>query len=71
MGLNLTDEQLKTKAWDLLGEHLGPVDAVRFLMLVREGPRDYQSWREDKFAGMSVAELARQIRSHDQSERGG
>lgn len=64
MSLNLTDEQLKAKAWDVLGDHLGPVDAMRFLMLVREGPRDYQSWREERFKGVDVAELARQIRSH-------
>ncbi len=63
MSLKLNDEELKSKAWQVLGEHLGSVDAMRFLMLVREGPRDYQGWRDEYFKGMSVAEIAQRIRS--------
>jgi len=60
----LTDEQLKHKAWEVLGEHLGPAEAMRFLRPLREQPRDYRQWRDQHF-GQTVGDLAGTIRSQE------
>ena len=57
----LTDEELRHTALTLLEEQLGPVEALRFLALVRREPFDYQAWREKSFAGLSVEQLFRQM----------
>jgi hypothetical protein len=57
--LNETD--LRRKALSALEERLGPVDALRFLALVRREPFDYEAWRAKAFAKQSVAELFQEM----------
>jgi hypothetical protein len=40
----LADEALCAKGLAVLEEHLGPVDALRFFMLISRQPFDYQHW---------------------------
>ena len=56
-----SDDQLRQTALAVLEEELGPVDALRFLALVRREPFDYQAWREQALEGMSVDELFRRL----------
>lgn len=53
----LTDEQVRQTGLAALEGKLGPVDALRFVALVRREPFDYQTWREKIFEGLSVGEL--------------
>lgn len=53
----LADEVLCTKGFTVLEESLGPVEALRFLSLVSRQPFDYQRWRQQRFGGMSLAEI--------------
>jgi hypothetical protein len=53
----LTDEQVRQTGLAALEGKLGPVDALRFVALLRREPFDYQTWREKLFAGLSVGEL--------------
>jgi len=53
----LTDEQVRQTGLAALEGKLGPVDALRFLALLRREPFDYQTWRDKSFDGLSVDEL--------------
>lgn len=57
----LNEADLRDKALAALEERLGPVDALRFLALVRREPFDYETWRAKAFASQSVAELFEQM----------
>jgi|GEM_PF-1418797 len=61
----LSEDQLKEKAWEVLAKHLGPVEAMRFLSLVRTNPRDYQAWREERFKDLTARGLIDQLKSLD------
>lgn len=59
----MTEQELRERAIRALEEHLGPVEALRFLALVSREPFDYQEWRNRYFAHNTVEELFRDIRS--------
>lgn len=63
----LTDDELRHKALVVLEEQLGPVEALRFLALVRREPFDYQAWREQAFDGLSVEQLFRRMEQAETS----
>jgi hypothetical protein len=65
----LTDEQLRDKALDVLTEHLGPTQTVRFLSWLRSKPRDYQTWRDAHFQGVSVDDLIARMRELESRQR--
>jgi len=54
---HLQDDALCAKGVAALEDHLGPVEALRFLALISRQPFDYQKWRAQHFAGMSLAEI--------------
>lgn len=51
--------------WGLavLEEHLGLVQALRFLAILSRETFDYQSWRGGHFAGKSLAEILSEVRA--------
>ena len=55
------------RATDALVKKLGVVDTIRFLGQFRAGSGDYTTQREMLFEGLSVAEIASQIRSQRQA----
>ena len=65
----LTDDQLRDKALDVLTERLGPTQTFRFLSWLRSKPRDYQTWRDAHFRGVSVDDLIAQMRELDARQR--
>ncbi|MDZ4339223.1 MAG: hypothetical protein U1B94_03270 [candidate division NC10 bacterium] len=58
----MTEQELRERAIRALEEHLGPVEALRFLGLVSREPFDYQEWRKRYFADRTVEELFQDIR---------
>jgi len=40
-----------------LAESLGPVDAERFIVLLRREPFDYTEWRQDLYEGVPLDEF--------------
>jgi hypothetical protein len=54
---SLADEALCAKGLALLEDQLGPVQTLRFLALLSRQPFDYQRWRQQHFAGMSLTEV--------------
>lgn len=63
----MTDDELRETALAVLAEELGPVDALRFLALVRRDPFDYQEWRDREFADLNVDELFRRMEQAETS----
>lgn len=56
----LADDVLCAKGLALLENQLGPVQTLRFLALISRQPFDYQRWRQQHFADMSLAEMLTQ-----------
>jgi hypothetical protein len=63
MSQPLTETELRNKAVGVLEEHLGPVEAMRFLSLLRNAPRDYQQWRSDLFKDLAPTALIDRLRN--------
>lgn len=59
------EDELKERAWKVLAEHLGPVEAMRFLGLARANPRDYQAWRDERFKELATQGLIDELRRID------
>jgi hypothetical protein len=55
--------QVTRRAHDALVRELGIVDAIRFLGQFRAGSGDYTAQRQDLLRGISVQELASQIKA--------
>lgn len=54
------DTALCEKVFSVLEHELGPVETLRFLAVISRKPFDYQSWREQRFDGMSLADILTQ-----------
>lgn len=61
MAALMTDDELRHAALTVLKDELGPVEALRFLALVRHEPFDYQSWREETISNLSVEDLFQKL----------
>jgi hypothetical protein len=57
MSDTLEDDALCAKGLAVLEDHLGPLQALRFLALISRQPFDYQHWRQLHFGKMSLAEI--------------
>ncbi|MCL1941856.1 MAG: hypothetical protein FWG09_07920 [Synergistaceae bacterium] len=54
-----TEAMLKDDGMKIFGEHLGLVEAERFVALMIREPFDYTEWRQDLCEGMSVREISK------------
>lgn len=57
-----TDIELRSDAMKLLRNHLGLVDAERFLAMLGRDSFDYTQWRQHQWNDMTVAEIAEKAR---------
>lgn len=48
---------IKNEGMRALAESLGPVDAERFIVLLRREPFDYTEWRQDLYKDMPLDEF--------------
>ena len=55
------------RATDALVKELGVVDTIRFLGQFRAGSGDYTAQRDKLFQGLSVADIANEIRARRRS----
>jgi hypothetical protein len=53
-------EALYAKGLAVLEEHLGPVEALRFLACISRQPFDYQHWRQQHFGALSLTDILTQ-----------
>jgi len=48
---------IKDEGMRILTKQLGPVDAERFIVLLRREPFDYTEWRQELFKDVSLDEF--------------
>ncbi|GAB6060373.1 hypothetical protein [Desulfonatronum parangueonense] len=56
--------QINSRATSVLIKHMGVADTLRFLSQFRTGSGDYTAERKHFFEGVSVRQLADEIRKH-------
>ena len=59
-----TDSVVKADGMNILLEHLGRVDAERFITLIMQEPFDYTKWQANLFEELSVDELCDRAMEH-------
>lgn len=59
----ITDTEIKTKGIQLLTQHLGDVEAERFIALIQREPFDYTKWRQELDEDLSIEEISRKAMS--------
>ncbi|GAB6044232.1 hypothetical protein [Endothiovibrio diazotrophicus] len=59
----ITDTEIKSKGFQLLAQHLGDVEAERFIALIQREPFDYTKWRQDLDEELSLEEISRKARA--------
>jgi len=52
------DTVIKREGFRALFDKLGPVEAERFIVLIKRDDFDYTEWRKDLFEEMSIDELS-------------
>ena len=55
----ITDTEIKMKGFRVLAQHLGNVEAERFIALIQREPFDYTSWRQGMDEELSLEEISR------------
>ncbi len=55
----ITDTEIKTKGLDVLTQHLGNVEAERFIAIIQRELFDYTRWRQDMDEELSLEEISR------------
>jgi len=56
----IADVEIKTLGFNILSQHLGLVEAERFIALIQREKFDYTQWRQNLFTGLSGEEISRQ-----------
>ena len=55
---------IKNEGMRILTENLGPVDAERFIVLMRREPFDYTEWRQELYKDMPLDEFLKKADEH-------
>lgn len=55
----ITDTEIKAKGFQVLAQHLGDIEAERFVALIQREPFDYTNWRQDMDEELSLEEISR------------
>ncbi len=56
----IADAEIKTLGFNILSQHLGLVEAERFITLIQREKFDYTQWRQNLFVGLSGEEISHQ-----------
>jgi len=56
-----SDTQIKCDGMRILAEHLGIIEAERFITLMLRDPFDYTEWQRNLYGNMDVKELYNKI----------
>ncbi len=55
----ITDTEIKTRGLQVLTQHLGNIEAERFIALIQREPFDYTKWRQDMDEELGIEEISR------------
>lgn len=62
------DAVIKDEGMRVLTESLGPVDAERFIVLLRREPFDYTKWRQNLYKDMPLDDFLKKANEHRMAE---
>ncbi len=54
----ITDTEIRIKGLQILTEHLGDIEAERFIALIQREPFDYTQWRQGLVEDLSIEEIS-------------
>ncbi len=54
----ITDTEIRIKGLQILTEHLGDIEAERFIALIQREPFDYTKWRQGLDEDLSIDEIS-------------
>lgn len=57
--MRYTDTEIKAKGFQLLAQHLGVIEAERFIALIQREPFDYTEWRQGMDEELTLEEISR------------
>lgn len=63
-----SDILIRHEGFKALFAHLDPVEAERFLVMLRRDNQNYTEWRKGLWANQSVEEVAQKAASHWQNK---
>lgn len=66
----ITDTEIKTRGIHILAQHLGDVEAERFIALIQREPFDYTKWRQSVGSEGSVDEISQKAMALKKSRIG-
>lgn len=69
----ITDTEIKLKGIQILAEHLGDVEAERFIALIQREPFDYTKWRQGLDESLTIegiSQRAMELRKKEIAEQG-
>ncbi len=55
----ITDTEIRIRGLQILTEHLGDIEAERFIALIQREPFDYTKWRQGLDEGLSIEEISK------------
>ena len=55
----ITDTEIKVKGFQILAQHLGDIEAERFIALIQREPFDYTKWRQSLDEDLSLEDISR------------
>ena len=55
----ITDTEIKMKGFQILAQHLGDIEAERFIALIQREPFDYTKWRQGLDEDLSLEDISR------------
>lgn len=55
----INDTEIKEKGFQILAQHLGDVEAERFIALIQRESFDYTKWRQGMDEELSLEEISR------------
>jgi hypothetical protein len=55
----ITDTEIRIKGIQILTEHLGDIEAERFIALIQREPFDYTKWRQGLDEDLSIEDISK------------
>jgi len=55
----ITDTEIKLKGLQILAEHLGDVEAERFIALIQREPFNYTKWRQGLDESLTIESISK------------
>jgi hypothetical protein len=55
----ITDTEIRIKGLQILTEHLGDIEAERFIVLIHREPFDYTKWRQGLDENFSIEDISK------------